>query len=224
MTMRLLFVLLLALLALPARAEHLTFPPFDQAAEDPSLVAFRTKLIAAVEKRDVAAVVAMSAPNVELSFGGDSGRETLRTWLTDNPFMATEEYWMNLERVLKEGGGFEGDYFFAPWSYFLEAPADFDLFVVAVVGGTNVRLRAKPTTDGAIIRALTYEVVTLPDWDPDVPGEAVDDSGRRWTLVNTLHGEQGWIASSFLRFITDYRAGFEKRPQGWQMIFFVAGD
>lgn len=210
------------LLATPAAAaEPLTYPPFDDAGQQPAFKAYRDKLIAAVAKRDVAAVVAMASPEVELSFGGDNGRETLRQWLSAPD---AEPYWSSLERVLKEGGTFQEQLFIAPWTFHYVAPETMDIYSVAIVAGKNVRLRAEPSTSAKVIRALTYEVVEMPPYDQNREDRVTDSSGREWLRVRTTIGDEGWMASEFLRFLIDYRAGFESGPQGWQMIFFVAGD
>lgn len=151
--MRLLALLLaFVVLAAPVRAEHLTWPPFDDAAADPSFKAYRDKLLAAVEQRNVNAVVAMAAPEIMLSFGGDSGRAELKSYLTghDNAF-----FWDTLERVLKEGGAFQEGEFIAPWTFLYEPPETLDVYSLAIVAGKNVRLRKAPSTEAPVIRALS---------------------------------------------------------------------
>lgn len=64
----------------------------------------------------------------------------------------------------------------------------------------------------------------MPPYDPNRQDTVTDATGREWKLMRTTHGEEGWISSSYLRFLLDHRAGFAKTPQGWQMTFFVAGD
>lgn len=221
--MRILLLLLsLLVLAVPsAHAEPLTYPPFDDAGQQPTFKAYRDKLLAAIAKRDAAAVVAMASPDVELSFGGDNGRETLRQWLTAPD---SEAYWVSLERVLKEGGTFQDKLFIAPWTFHYVAPETMDIYSVAIVAGKNVRLRAEPSTSGSVVRALSYEVVEMPPYDQSREDRVTNSTGREWLRVRTTKGEEGWMASEFLRFLIDYRAGFQHTPQGWQMIFFVAGD
>jgi hypothetical protein len=217
--------LLLALFVLaipPAEAKHLTYPPFDEAAQDPSFTSYRDRLIAAVERRDAEAVALMASPDIKLSFGGDAGRAQLIQDLKDE---ADGEWrWQTLERVLKEGGAFRDNLFIAPWSFLYEPPETLDIYSVALVGGTNVRLRAAPSTEASVIRALTYEVVEMPPYDATREDVMTDASGREWRRMRTTHGEEGWIASSYLRFLLDFRAGFEKTAKGWQMVFFLAGD
>ena len=217
----LLLVLALLALAMPASAETLTWPPFDDAGQDPSFKAYRDRLLTAVEQRNVDAVLAASSPQIDVTFGGEPGREAFREMLTghDNEFV-----WQTLERVLKEGGGFRDGLFQAPWTYLYVPPQNLDVYSVAIVAGKNVRLRKGPSTEAAVIRPLSYEVILLADYDPNRQDTVQDASGREWKLVKTLDGEEGWIASSYLRLLTDHRAGFEKTGDGWQMIFFVAGD
>lgn len=216
-----LLVLLLLFAPAAAMAETLIWPPFDEAAQDPSFKAYRDRLLAAVEQRDVEAVLAASSPDIEISFGGENGREEFRSLLTghDNEF-----FWETLGRVLKEGGGFRDGLFMAPWTYLYEPPETLDVYSVVIVAGKNVRLRKGPSTEAAVIRALSYEVIQLAEYDPNREDTVQDPTGREWKRVKTLAGEEGWIASSYLRLLTDHRAGFQKTPAGWQMLFFVAGD
>lgn len=215
---------LLLLFAPPAAAaDPPTYPPFDEADKDPSFKAYRDRLLAAIEQRDIAAVVAMASPDIKLSFGGDEGRDTLREWLTGAD---AEPYWTVLKRVVSEGGRFEeGGLFMAPWSFHYVPPDDVDFYNVAIVAGTNVRLRAEPSTGGRVIRALSYEVVEMPPYQEGRIDRVEDASGREWIRMRTYAGEEGWIASAYLRFLIDFRAGFQKDDRGaWQMTFFVAGD
>ena len=222
--LRLVLLLVACLAALPARADHVTYPPFDEGAADPDFQAFRAELLRAVRARDVEAVVAAAAETIELSFGGDSGRETFRLWLTGGGSDEPQYYWADLERVLAEGGRFEGPIFVAPWSYWYEPPQELDIYSTALVAGKNVRLRAGPSTSDRVIRALTYEAVIQVPYDPARESIVEDGSGRLWVEVDTTHGERGWIAEEFLRFLLDYRAGFEVQEGQWRMIFFIAGD
>ncbi len=223
-SLRLALVLVASLLAAPAAAEPLTFPPFDEAGQDASFKAFRDGLLKAVRERDVEAVVAAAAEDIELSFGGDAGRDTFQLWLTGGGDTEPEFYWLYLERALAEGGRFEGASFIGPWTFWYEPPDNLDLYSTAIVAGQNVRLRAEPSTSGKVIRALNYEVVVQVPYDPNREGVVQDASGREWVLVDTTQGEQGWVAQEFLRFLLDYRAGFEQHDGQWQMIFFLAGD
>lgn len=223
-TLRLVLAFLLGLASLPALAEPLTWPPFDEAGSDRSFQTFRDRLLQAVRERDVEAVVAAAAEDIELSYGGDNGRDTFRLWLTGGGDTEPAFYWAYLERALAEGGRFENGIFIGPWSYWYEPPDTIDYYSAAVVAGKNVRLRAGPSTGDAVIRALSYEIVVQVPYDPDRETIVQDASGREWVNVDTTQGERGWIAQEFLRFLLDYRAGFEQRNGAWQMIFFVAGD
>ena len=209
----------------PARAERVTFPPFDEAGQVPDFAAFRDELLAAVRARDIDAIVAAAADDIQLSYGGDAaGPEAFRSWLEGGGYDEVGNYWAKLERVLSEGGRFEGPMFIAPWSYWLEPLSDEDFYTTAVVAGENVRLRAGPSTADQVIRALSWEVVRQAPYQDSRPIMEADATGREWVLVQTLEGEEGWIALEFLRFPIEYRAGFELRDGDWRMIFFIAGD
>lgn len=221
--MRAVLIALVLLLPFAATAaEPVTWPPFDEADKDPTFKAYRDTLLAAIDRRDIEAVVAAASPDIKLSFGDDGGRERFREWLTGAD---AEPYWAMLKRVVSEGGKFDEDgRFVAPWAFHYLPPDDVDFYSVAVVAGTNVRLRAAPSTDAAIVRELSYEVVEMPPYQEGREDRVTDGSGREWIRLRTMAGEEGWMASTYLRFLISYRAGFQKTDQGWQMVFFLAGD
>ncbi len=222
-----LLVCCLALLlcgAAPAGAEGLQLRPFDEAGKDPRLRAFRDALLVAVKQRDLENVVQSAAPDILLSFGEDTGPETLRSWLSGADRDRAEQLWRDLEEVLSHGGGFDQQGGFSAPYWFAAVPAlpeDTDWYAVVYVIGDKVRLRAGPGTEFAVRATLSYEVVMTDD-----PNEilATGKDGMDWYKVRTLDKRQGWIRGDFLRGPYGYRAGFELRGGQWMMTYFLAGD
>jgi hypothetical protein len=208
-----------------AAAPGLQLLPFDEAPADPRFQAFRDALLDAVQRRDVAAVVAAAGPTILLSFGEDSGPETLRLWLTGGGPVEAPYLWAQLEDVLAHGGGFDQQGGFSAPYWFAATPPlpdDTDWYAVLYVIGDKVRLRAGPGTDQPVLGTVSYEVVFADDpqqlW-------ATDAAGKEWLQVRTLDGRRGWIREDFLRGPYGYRAGFELLEDGrWAMTYFLAGD
>lgn len=223
--MRALLVVLMLLVApLTAWAQSIQVKPFDQAEQNPEFKAFRDALLASVKARDLEAVVAAAAPDIDLSFGGDSGPERFRDFLSGKEEWAGESYWRDLEAVLSLGGAFfEDGTFAAPYVYTdtTQLPEEVDYFTVFYCTGDKVRMRANPSTDAAVIGQLSYDIVVADDPDQIA---ATDASGRDWFYVRTFDGRKGWVAAQFLRSPYQYRAGFAQRDGQWMMTFFLAGD
>lgn len=191
--------------------------PVDEASEDPSFLLFRTRLIAAAEKRDIRYVKGVMAPNIKLSFGGHDGVKHFDGLWTDK-----NKFWREFLSVIKNGGhwlreGGRRTMFTAPYS-FDGFPEELDSFEYFVIFGSDVNLRRSPGMDGEIIGKLSYNVVKLSD-DPANRAEKPE-----WFSITTLGGQSGYVSVDYVRSPIDYRAGFEKRRGRWVMTFFLAGD
>ena len=215
-------LVVLLLLALGVFGQERFVKPVDEAKLDPSFLAFRTKLIAAVDRKDAKYVLSIVDPNIQNGFGGEDGIVKFRKgWKLESP---KSEFWDEFSKVIKNGGSFIGEgrnkmnHFAAPYvfSSWLE---DLDAFDYSVVFGSDVNLRKTPGTDGEIVGRLSYNVVQVWDDERTAAGNAPG-----WLKVTTLGGQTGYVKSDFVRNSTDYRAGFEKKRGVWKMTFFLAGD
>ena len=207
---------IILILAAGLFAQERYVKPVDEAKLDPGFLAFRTKLIAAVDRKDAKYVLSVVDPNIKNGFGGEDGIVKFRNgWKLESP---KSEFWPEFSKVIKNGGSFIGEgrnrmnFFGAPYVYsaWLE---DLDAFEHAVIFGSDVNLRKSPSTDGEIVGRLSYNVVKLPNEEPS-----------EWIKVTTLSGQTGYVKSEFVRSSIDYRAGFEKKRGVWKMTFFLAGD
>ncbi|NJM52184.1 MAG: hypothetical protein HC846_01605 [Blastocatellia bacterium] len=79
--------------------------PVDEAEKNPSFLAFRTKLIEAVKKRDVKYILSITDKNIKLGFGGEDGIENFKKqWKIYN---RNSEFWKEMLIVLTHGGTFD---------------------------------------------------------------------------------------------------------------------
>lgn len=221
---KVLFLLIVvAAVAATTLAQEVYLKPVDEASQDPSFLAFRTKLIAAVDRKDAAYIYSIVDPKIRNGFGD---RDTIawfkRDWKLENK---NSKFWKTFGTVIKNGGAFwsdgtNKDSFVAPYSY-SNWPDGLDAFDHSVVFGTDVNLREEPTMSGKVVAKLSYNIVKIEE-------EIVPKSGKSeypgWKKVKTLGGLSGFIKKEFLRSSVDYRAGFEKKRGKWVMTFFLAGD
>lgn len=216
--------LLFAALASIGFGQERYVKPVDQAGEDASFLAFRTKLIEAVEKKDSAYILSILDPKINLSFGGDAGiADFKRIWKINSK---NSEFWNEFLLVIKNGGTWWKDKsvrktFYAPYT-FDSFPEDLDSFTHEAIFGSNVNLREGPSSDSRVVAQLSYNIVTV-ETDPDTEAGKIRET-KGWSKVKTLGGLEGWVKNDLVRSPIDYRAGFEKKRGVWKMVAFIAGD
>ncbi|WP_170463428.1 SH3 domain-containing protein [Ruegeria arenilitoris] len=204
-------VLLCLMLCGPALADRQTFPPVDEADRDPSLLAFRDKLLADVIARDTDAVIASACPDIYLSHGGDGGPEELREYLATG-----DAYWRSLETTLSQPGYFddEGE-FWMPHQWQITLPATLDPAMAYFVSGGDVTLRQAAQSDAPALGLISHEIVIITAYQ-----DAAD-----YQPVMLTDGTRGFMHRDFLWPMTGHRAAFVKSDAGeWQLCTFVSGD
>ena len=212
------FLLALALVAgsAEAHAQNRRVPPVDRCASDPSFVAFRAQLRAAVARRDGAWLLSIAAPNIEYSFGDTPGRAGFaRVWGLSRP--ATSRIWRELGEVLRLGcDRAEDGEFWAPSLSLAHDDMDEGEGPPTLLAvGPNALLHAGPSQSSPVVARLEWDILTPRD----------EDDGRgEWISVALGDGTRGFARRSLVRSQSDYRATFQKRHGRWRMTAFVAGD
>lgn len=186
-------------------------PPVDESAQDPSFLAFKTKLLAAIDRKDVKGLLAAIDPKIRVSFGGDGGIEGFRRfWKLDKP--AESKVWSELGAVLRLGATRDEPEFIAPY-VFTRFPPTLDAFANAAVIRPKVVLRKSPAATAPAVATLDYDIVQL-----------VGQPRKGWVEVRTDAGQMGWVQQSEIRSPVNYRAFFEKKSGQWKITAFIAGD
>lgn len=213
---------LLSLFWVNILAQERLVKPVDEAENNPSFLAFRTKLIQAVQKRDVKFILSIVDKDIKNGFGGADGiAEFKKQWKIYN---RNSELWKELLTVLTHGGTFDKENknsFYAPY-LFTTFPEDLDAFEYQAIFGNNVNLRSKPDANSPIVASLSYNVVKV-DYENSVK-VAKNKDELSWLKIETLGGKKGYVKPEFVRSSIDYRAGFDKIRGKWIMTFFLAGD
>lgn len=204
-------ILALLILFAPPAADRPRLPPVDRCAVAPGFATFREKLLEAVARKDVDALLALSADNIMLSFGGDAGREAMRKmWKLDRP--AESGIWAELNEALGLGCALTDGGAVAP-SMAQTFPTGSDV-LETMVAIKPAALRAAPNEKARAITTLDWDLVTIAEWDPD----------NGWAKIRLKDGRLGYVRTSAVRSPIDYRATFRMTDGEWRMTAFVAGD
>ena len=186
-------------------------PPVDESASDPSFLAFKVRLLAALERKDLGALLKAVDPKIRSSFGGNDGiADFRRHWKLDRP--AQSEVWAELATVLRLGVTRDDPEFIAPY-VFTKFPPTLDAYSHAAVIRPAAVLRKTPSASGAKVAALQYNMVQF-----------IGERSGAWRQVRTAEGLTGWVHERDIRSPLDYRAFFEKRDGQWKLTAFIAGD
>ncbi|MGI9368771.1 MAG: SH3 domain-containing protein, partial [Ruegeria sp.] len=208
--------LALCLATSPVLAERMSFPPVDEAVNDPTLLAFRDSLLEQVAARDIDAVIAMACPDIYLSHGGNGGPEEFRANLTVDPETLPDEqrdqadkmrdaYWLALQDTLSQPGYFDdlGE-FWMPHQWQITLPASLDPFQTYFVNGERVSLRQSPSRSAPITDFVSYEVVIITDYQQD----------NEYQSVVLTDGIRGYLHDDYLWSMVGYRAALVKSDKG----------
>lgn len=190
------------------------YAPRDECLDEPGAGEFLANLRKAVEARDSDALIALSAEDVFLDFGGGTGTELLRERLA-----AEDGYlWDALSQILTLGCASDGARITMPWYFAQDIPID--PYMGAIVMAQDVPLRASPVDDAEVVAQLS--------WDAVEALEGLRDDERflkvSWMDPGTEELVEGYIEADTLRSIIDYRIGASRRNNRWRITNFVAGD
>lgn len=202
-------ILILTLLAACAHADKLF--PVDESAADPGFLAFRVRLLAALERKDVKALESVLDPKIRVSFGADGGIAGFRRyWKLERP--AQSKVWRELGTVLRLGATRDEEDFIAPY-VFTRFPPTLDAYTNAAVIRPAAILRKSPAAASPKVAVLEYELV-----------EMTGEKRQGWVQVRTGDGTTGWIRETDIRSPISYRAFFEKKGGQWKLTAFMNGD
>lgn len=221
-----LIVLCLAILAAPAAAQITRVEPVDEGPQDSGFAAYRDAFLTALAARDIPAMLRLTSPGVELSFGGHSGHADFVQFLTVPPETLSPEYrhraaamraeyWKALTDVLTGGGVFtDAGEFVAPYTWAADLPDMFTPYETYFLRDADVPLHRRANGLSKVVARLSYEAL-LVDWDAR--------EGRFWKVTRG-DGQTGYVRADMLWPQVGYRAIFRREGGRWQMVMFLAGD
>lgn len=199
--------------AVRVRCAGVPLAPVDDAIEDADFLAFRARLLRAIDRRDKAFILSIVSPHILNSFGGGGGIEEFeRISRLDD---ADSWFWKEFGTVMRLGGSFANpDSFSAPYTW-ANWPKNLDAIGNLAVIGRDVNVRAAPSMDSPVIATVSYTTL---------PHVGTYRQGSEWAYVGLDDGLAGYIHRTFVRSPIDYRAFFSRRDGRWWLDAFVSGD
>jgi hypothetical protein len=215
-------LLLLLLLAPPAQARWIPYDAFrfqsvDEAEREPSFYHFRLRLITAIEQKDVKALLNFVSESVAMSVLDKSkiGKPAfIKEWHLDNGRPRDSAVWEDLREVLRNGGGFNGHDFEAPY-VFGRWPERFPHLDFYAVTARKAPVYKTASEDSRVLETLHQEIVGRFDELPNPIG---------WRAVRTASGVTGYMRADDLRSPLGWRALFQKENGEWKLKLFGSGD
>ncbi|WP_066551953.1 hypothetical protein [Croceicoccus bisphenolivorans] len=187
------------------------YAPLDECRMLPGFDAFRSGLFAAVENRDVDALVGLAHPAIKLDLGGGAGIDEFRRRLETD-----ESLWGELDELQHLGCASDNrEDAVLPWIA-TRAGGDTDPALTYWVTGSGVAMLAAPDAAATRVGSVDFDLVkTTGDEEP------VDGFRQVATRDGTA---KGYVAEDKLRSIADYRLAMTRGPNGWMIDMFIAGD
>ena len=198
--------------------------PVDEALLDTAFFVFREQLKQTVARKDVFALLDVTAKDIKVSFGEEAGFDDfVSMWGLDSKQPDTLRIWALLGRLLSEGGTFsDGRTVFTAPYYYATWPSQYEPFDYGVIAGAGVRLRDKPNLNSRILKTISHDIVTILEESEE---EEIGGEAYPWVRVELLSGLQGYVFGKFVGNPVGYRVGFKKEEGGrWRMNFLLAGD
>jgi len=192
------------------------YAPRDTCVKTPAARSFTARLRSANTRRDARAVADLAAGDVQLDFGGGSGKALLREQLTgkEGPAM-----WRELAVTMSLGCAMDNGDMVYPW-LFAQNLGDVDSFEAMVATGPAVPLYRHANTRAAPIARLNWQMVIVQEGDlgPDADKRPL----RRVSVINSPL--EGYVPRDKLRSVIDRRLIVTRRGGVWEISAFVAGD
>jgi hypothetical protein len=194
--------------------------PAPEPMRDPDLRELAKRLARIAVARDGEALVALAAPDILLSFGGNGGHAEFRA------LIAEPWFWPGFERALRGGG-----HLVTEWSdgrgaafpaLFQTWPDDLDAFDHLYGDAPGAKMRAGPSDAAPAIADLHGRIVADGPYPQDY--ERVSSDG--WVNICTRAEGCGFARREHVRSPIDWRAIFTQTAPGapWVLETYVAGD
>jgi hypothetical protein len=218
------FVMVAVLVGLPTAqvlGQEGRLEPVDEAARDSSWVSFRNRLLNAVEARDRKYVMGILARDVRTSLEAPRGAAEFRKqWDVD---AENGPLWPALRSALFLGSAYVerekgrrelcAPYVLAKW------PQNLDPFRHGAAITREVLVKAEPSSESATVQVLSYDIVTVVDWE--IADKAADVK-QRWVKIAVRNGE-GYVPEEQIRSPVEHAACFIKTESGWRMTGLAPG-
>jgi hypothetical protein len=221
MVLRALGVALAVSLATASFAQELKLLPVDEGATDANWPRFKARLIEALGRRDQQFLLDMVDRKVRNTSGTDGPAEFKKLW---DPQSADSPLWTELPKLLFLGSVYvkrdaKTSELCAPYVYY-KWPDNAAGNPTGAIIAKETLLKAEPAADSATLAALSYDLVSVIDWEVDDKNKA---SPQKWVKLKA-GAREGYVAEEHVRSPLEYRACFVNSGSRWRLIELDVGE
>jgi hypothetical protein len=200
-------------------------PPADEGAGDPTWVAFRNQLLAALRRNDVNALVNVIDRDIVNGLEVPRGVADFRKlWELD---AKNQRVMRDLSAALGLGSAWHvqdpknkaARVLCAPYVPIKWPLDDIDPYDSGAIVVKETLVKDAPSHASQTLGALSYDIVPVRDWDV---ADAESRLPQRWVKVQH-RGRDGYVPAEHVRSAIEHRACFAKTGNIWRMVEYVVG-
>ena len=200
-------------------------PRSDDGASDPTWIAFRNHLLAALRRGDRAALINAIDRNIVNGLEVPRGvAEFRKLWEVDSK---SDRVLLDLSTALnlgsawyqqdKQNGG--ARVLCAPYVPIKWPLNDVDPYDSGAVVMKETLVKGAPSHASETLGTLSFDIIGVRDWEVN---DAESRLAQRW--VKVLHrGRDGYVPAEHIRSAIEHRACFAKTGATWRMVEYVVG-
>ena len=202
-------------------ANQASFTPIDEGAKDHNWLAYKARLLAALEKKNRQALIGAIDPNVDN--GPDVNRglaEFRRRWNLDKD---KSPVWEELRKALSLGGAYvqkeRGPRRFCTPYVAAKWPTTHDPFDFGAITARDVLVKSEPSSESRTLGTVTHVVVKVEDWEV---ADKTPSLAQKWTKVR-LRDASGYVPEEQIRSPIEHMACFSGEGGPWRLVSLTAG-
>ena len=209
----------------PAPPVERKLPPLDEGGKDPSWVAFRANLLAALRRGDRAALLNMVDRNITNGLEAPRGAAEFRKlWELDTK---DDRVLRNLSSALNLGSAWHvpdkqnknARILCAPYVPIKWPLDDVDPYDSGAIVVKETLVKSAPSHASQTLGALSFDIIGVRDWDV---ADTESQLKQRWVKVSH-RGRDGYVPEEHIRSAIEHRACFAKTGNTWRMVEYVVG-
>lgn len=197
-------------------------PPVDEGGKDPTWVAFRTSLLAALQRGDVNALINAVDRNIVNGLEAPRGvAEFRKLWEID---ARNSRLMRELSTALNLGSAWhlqdkKTRVLCAPYVPIKWPLDEIDPYESGAIVVKEALIKGRPSHAAETLGALSFDIVPVRDWDV---ADAESQLKQRWVKINH-RGREGYVPEEHIRSAIEHRACFAKNGNTWRMVEYVVG-
>jgi hypothetical protein len=200
-------------------------PLVDEGGKDPTWIAFRNNLLAALRRGDRAALINVIDRNIVNGLEAPRGvAEFRKLWELDSK---SDRVLHDLSASLNLGSAWHQPdpknknvrVLCAPYVPIKWPLDDVDPYDSGAIVVKEALIKSNPSHASQTLGTLSFDIVAVRDWEV---ADAENQLKQRWVKVNH-RGRDGYVPEEHIRSAIEHRACFAKTGGTWRMVEYVVG-